>query len=155
MCRHHILYIPVAGSACPTLYIHPWIVCQYRGCKRSHKLPSLKKFIKIIFCPFPVAMSDIDNDINMALWRAAMCGDSEAVSHALDGNKLLRCVDERQYKSKMSIGSQIRIAGMDGFHYEVDDLPVTIYGELDYSRNYVYPNSSGKIALAITKNPKG
>ena len=84
-----------------------------------------------------------------------MCGDSEAVSHALDGNKLLRCVDERQYKSKMSIGSQIRIAGMDGFHYEVDDLPVTIYGELDYSRNYVYPNSSGKTALAITKNPKG
>ena len=84
-----------------------------------------------------------------------MCGDSEAVSHALDGKKLLRCVDDRQYKNKMSIGSQIRIAGVDGFQYEVDDLPVTMYGELDYSENYVYPNSNGKTALAIAKNPKG
>ena len=100
-------------------------------------------------------MSDIDNDINMALWRAAKCGDAEAVSHALDGNKLLRCVDDRQYKNKMSIGSQIRIAGGDGFRYEVDDLPVTLYGELDYQRNYVYPNSNGLTAMFITENPKG
>ena len=84
-------------------------------------------------------MSDIDNDINMALWRAAMCGDSEAVSHALDGKKLLRCVDDRQYKNKNVNRLPNSCAGVDGFQYEVDDLPVTMYGELDYSENYVYP----------------
>ena len=47
-------------------------------------------------------MADIDNDINQALWRAAYAGDSEAVAHALDQNKLLRCVERRQYKNKMT-----------------------------------------------------
>jgi hypothetical protein len=97
---------------------------------------------------------NIDTDIDMALFRAALAGDSEAVSHALDHGKLLRCVEKRQYKNKMSLGSQIRIAGNEGLQYEVDDLPVSIYGGLDYSRNYIYPNMNGKTAIHVAVNPK-
>ena len=95
-------------------------------------------------------MADIDNDINQALWRAAYAGDSEAVAHALDQNKLLRCVERRQYKNKMSLGTQIRIAGGETLQYEVDDLPVSVYGELEYTRNYVYPNMGGKTAMMFS-----
>ena len=99
-------------------------------------------------------MADIDNDINQALWRAAYAGDSEAVAHALDQNKLLRCVESRQYKNTMSLGTQIRIAGGETLQYEVDDLPVSVYGELEYTRNYVYPNMGGKTAMHVAHNPK-
>eukprot|EP00943_MAST-04B_sp_MAST-4B-sp1_P008881 g8881.t1 len=85
---------------------------------------------------------------------AALAGDSEAVSHALDHGKLLRCIEKRQYKNKMSLGSQIRIAGKEGLQYEVDDLPVSMYGGLDYSRNYIYPNMNGKTAIHVAFNPK-